>query len=39
MILEHIYDMYVKLSRNLLPYKYIHHINENKLDTSISNLE
>ena len=39
MILEHIYVMCTKLVRNLLPNKYIHHINGNKLDNSISNLE
>ena len=39
MILEHIYVMCTKLVRNLLPNKYIHHINGNKFDNSISILE
>ena len=39
MILEHIYAMRTKFGRNLLPNENIHHINGNKLDNSISNLE
>ena len=39
MILEHIYIMCSHLGRNLLPNENINHINGDKLDNSLGNLE